>query len=454
MTKKAIFSVNTAVPTTDIRRISYGSNQTLLDADIILFTPHLAVPTTDQIVEVRPRLNHRTSLEAKQARSHWKEEIVTAVNNGKLVIVYLSHPKLAELTDVDGFFDGEIRSYDTVPCVTRHFAVTGKRMKVTSAASVIASYWDEFSHISTYRVAIEGNFSDVLLQSQSADRTVGAITKSETNGAILFLPEVNFKNENMYVEATDAWTDAGLRAGKRLVSVLSTLVDTLAASGELTPAPDWTSGGKYWISAETKIECELDQIDSELTRLQKRKSDLQQDLLAAAMPRRLLFEKGKSLEKVVLESLRAMGYQATGYDDGELEFDAVFSSPEGKRFIGEAEGRDSKAINIEKFSQLERKLNEDLSREEVDEYAKGILFGNAYRLLKPEDRAEVFTDKCLKAAKRTGYALIRTPDMFSPTRYLREHPEDSAYAEACRTAIWNTVGGVVEFPVPPPAAKE
>ena len=453
MAKKGIFSINTVVPTTDIRKISYDSDQTLLDADVVLFTPHLAVPLTDNIVAGQPYLNHRSSFDAKRARRHWQEEIVTAVNNGKLVIVYLAQPRSAVLTDAKGFFEEEISSYDTVPCVTTHVAVTGKKMRVTSTASLIGSYWDEFSQLSTYRVAIEGNFSNVLLQSQAADRIVGAMTNGEKNGAILFLPEVNFKNKNMYIKATDTWTDAGLQAGKRFVSVLSTLVDALAASGELTPAPDWTSVEEYRISTETEIEREIDQVDSELTRLQQRKKDLQQDLLAAAVPRRLLFEKGKPLEDAILNGLRSMGYHASGFDDGESEFDAVICSPEGNRFIGEAEGKDNKPISIDKFSQLERNLSEDFARDEVEEYAKGILFGNAYRLSKPEERDDTFTDKCLKAAERTGCALIRTIDLFAPTLYLKKHPEDSAYAEACRAAIWNTVGDVVQFPAPPEAQE-
>ena len=96
-----------------------------------------------------------------------------------------------------------------------------------------------------------------------------------------------------------------------------------------------------------------------------------------------------------------MGFKADSFDDGKSEFDAVFSSTEG-RFIGEAEGRDNKAINIDKFSQLMRNLHEDFDREEVLEIANGVLFGNGYRLNTPEERGELFTEKCLKEAKRIG----------------------------------------------------
>lgn len=41
-----------------------------------------------------------------------------------------------------------------------------------------------------------------------------------------------------------------------------------------------------------------------------------------------------------------MGFTAEPYADAESEFDAVFTSSEG-RFLGEVEGRDSRAINIE-----------------------------------------------------------------------------------------------------------
>jgi hypothetical protein len=130
------------------------------------------------------------------------------------------------------------------------------------------------------------------------------------------------------------------------------------------------------------------------------------------------------------------------------EFDAVFISPEG-RCLGEAEGKDNKAINIDKFSQLERNLQEDFVREEVEEYAKGVLFGNAYRLQPLDKRGDYFTEKCVSAAKRVRATLVRTPDLFGPARYLKENPSDTAYAKQCREAMFATEGGVLVFPSPP-----
>ena len=145
-----------------------------------------------------------------------------------------------------------------------------------------------------------------------------------------------------------------------------------------------------------------------------------------------------------------MGFVANTYRDSDSEFDAVLECTEG-RCIGEAEGRDRKPISIEKMRQLFLNIHEDLSREEISDPAKGILFGNAYRLSPPSDRpAEHFTAKCMSAAKGNGTALIRTCDLFEVAKALVDEP-DEEFAALCRKAIFNTVGEEVKFPTHPEA---
>ena len=268
---------------------------------------------------------------------------------------------------------------------------------------------------------------------------------------VLFSPPVDFsiaefleKDDDDY----DVWNEAGLQVGKRFVAAIISLAEAISANRTMTSPPDWASGDQYRLPNEKHLEAEITQVSEKIAHLEETKNTLQLDLAAAGGPRHLLFENGTPLEDAILVSLKLMGFKASGFDDGESEFDAVFSAPEG-RFIGEAEGRENRAISIDKFSQLERNLHEDFSRDEVDEMAKGVLFGNGYRLEPPEERSDIFTAKCLTAAKRAGIALVRTPDMFELTGYLNEHPEDQNYATACRRAIADTEGTIVEFPTPP-----
>jgi hypothetical protein len=125
----------------------------------------------------------------------------------------------------------------------------------------------------------------------------------------------------------------------------------------------------------------------------------------------------------------------------------VFSSPEG-RFLGEAEGKDKRPINIDKLRQLESNIQEDFAKDDVNEYARGVLFGNAERLAQPSKRGEAFTAKCMSGAERSGIALVNTADLFEPARYLSGY-QDSGYRAECRKAIIDAKRQIAVFPKPP-----
>src|SRR5207244_4389409 len=138
--------------------------------------------------------------------------------------------------------------------------------------------------------------------------------------------------------------------------------------------PDWASVEAYSLPLEERVRAESVKLDREIAALAERGKELQKQIEEASELRALLFETGKPLESAVLKALRLLGFKAEPFTDGESEFDAIFTSREG-RFLGEAEGKDTKAINIDKMSQLERNLQEDFAREGVTAYAKGVLFG-------------------------------------------------------------------------------
>ncbi|BAQ44246.1 hypothetical protein [Methylobacterium aquaticum] len=97
----------------------------------------------------------------------------------------------------------------------------------------------------------------------------------------------------------------------------------------------------------------------------------------------LLYETGKRLELAIEKALRLMGYNVETLRIGDLEIDHVIVGPSGIRMIGESEGKDNSAIDVTKFRQLESNIGEDLEREEITEPAKGVLFGNGFRLTPP-----------------------------------------------------------------------
>ena len=123
----------------------------------------------------------------------------------------------------------------------------------------------------------------------------------------------------------------------------------------------------------------------------------------------------------------------------------VFESPDG-RLIGEAEGKDNKAVNVDKLRQLQMNIHEDLLRDSVTTPAKPVLFGNAHRLSSLDQRGDPFTEKCVAAALTMNTALVFTPELFLAVQTCVEC-QDEDFAAACRQAILSSVGHVT-FPTP------
>lgn len=459
MAKNRILTVGCSFPGDEFEYVDFDSDATLLDADIVLFEPSLGHTSSYQSYNGKVRLDDHTSFSAKRRVDHWRSEIIAATKAGKLVIVYLVKPVECYRSTGERTYSGtgrsrvttnivtEITSYESVPGIGHVIPKSGTEVQLIRDAKIFAPYWSEFSAMSPYEVELEGDFKRTLLKSKSGDRTVGAIVGS--TGALFLVPPIAFPaNFTKSKDNTEYWTPAAFQFGKRLVAILGALRQSLKSGGEATPQPNWVADSQFRLEEERLVELRISDISKTIAHLQSERTTYEEQLERAGVLRNLLFEQGKLLELAVLEALRLVGFRAEPFADGESEFDAVFVSPEG-RFLGEVEGKDNKAVNIDKMSQLERNIQEDFARDEVTEHAKGVLFGNAFRLSALQDREEFFTDKTKSAAKRVGAALVRTPDLFLAAKYAKEHPEDTDFARDCRRAIFTAAGEVVAFPVAP-----
>ncbi|MEW6600803.1 MAG: DUF4388 domain-containing protein [Nitrospirota bacterium] len=219
----------------------------------------------------------------------------------------------------------------------------------------------------------------------------------------------------------------------------------LQMSGRLTvQPPSWVFDPSFRTPEENALHKEIADISKKIGALEQERKDLEHRIDSSASIRALLYEQGNELELAVLDALTILGFSARPLEESGSDCNIIFESPEG-RCLGNVEGKDNMAIDIDRFSQLERNLQEDFAREGVEEYAKGVIIGNAERLRPPSDRGETFTVKCVTAAKRVRIALVRTSDLLGPVGYLRSHP-DPDYAKICREAIFNAEGDVVAFP--------
>jgi hypothetical protein len=470
MANKTIISVDCVIPSDFSEFVTFDSNTSLLDANIILFNPSLAgFYFSSKTFQGKTSLNEARSFHLREAANHWRRELKNALLAGKTIFVFLNDLQEVFIDTGRREYSGTGRSRRTTEIVEKFdnygilpigISVTkshGKEMKLTRSGEILADYWREFSEYSLYKVLIEGNLGEPLVITKSGAKVVSSLIRhKESGGALVLLPFLNMWDETFDEEKeTDegvemVWTTEGIAFGKKLRNCLLEIDETLRSDYVITPAPDWSKISDYSLPREAKLLEGLVAIEAEMESLEDRKEQLKSHLLKESLPRRLLYEKGKPLEIAVLQALSLIGFSATSYQDDNSEFDVVFKCDEG-RFIGEVEGKDNKAINIDKLRQLEMNIHEDFERDEVSEMAKGVLFGNGYRLKPLNERGKFFTDKCMKAAARNGTALVRTPDLFRIVQYL-SGVDDDQFARQCREKIFSTVGHVVEFPEPSTSA--
>ncbi len=273
-------------------------------------------------------------------------------------------------------------------------------------------------------------------------------------GAIFFLPPLRYDQE-VYTQEKNGqvfWNKSGLAFGQKWVSALVAIDAGVASEIQQTPPPEWVGANTFALQQETAIQARISEASTRLEKLQSEKRALLDQLRREGSLRNLLYETGSLLEAAILEALQILGVDAQNFKNAESEFDVVFTF-KTIRFLGEAEGKDTKPINVDKISQLDRNLSEDFARDDVKEYARAILFGNAFRLQELSKRGDFFTDKCISTAVRIKAALVCTPDLFFVGRYVKESG-DAAFATRCVEAIAATEGGVVVFPAVPSEKTE
>jgi len=437
-----------------------------MDADVLLISPDSLRPLGDWVSFTSSDggcYNVKASNRYTQNISHLKKEIEDHLNAGKNVFIFLTAEEMQTLSNgVSSPRKGQ-NSYSTYTYSNYNFlpidigkltSASGKHVQF-SGNHIFSEFYNKFKSNLEYELYVENpKEAQIVFTGKDKSKILGAIYKVGS-GHLVTLPGLTF-NEKDFTETKEGangdkkefWNKKGLAFGNSLVSCLLEIDKKLSSDSEKTPAPDWMEN-EYFLGNKEKIL--NDSISSNVEKIEKIKlknENLQIELEEERKLKDLLFEQGKPLENAVIKALKILGYKAENYDDGELEMDQVIVSPENIRYIGENEGKDNKDINITKFRQLVDALNADFAREEVEEKAFGILFGNAERLKEPAKRKLDFTDKCKSGAEREKIALVKTIDLFTVAKYLNEN-DDEDFKKECRDAIHKGLGEIVKFPVIP-----
>ena len=460
--EKQIFTIGYTIPTFDENYVDFYDVPSLMDSDILLISPDSLNPRGDQVrftVGDGVCYNIEASKAYKQKVSSLRKEIEDYLNAGKNVFVLLT--KKEEYPLAYGVsVDKKVHNYNTETYSNYNFlpinlgtltSASGKHIEF-SGSPVFSDFYEKFKKNLEYQLYIENpSGAQIIFTGKDKTKILGAVYKVKS-GHLVILPFIKYDEEKFTEykkeEKESYWTKEAIQFGKSLVKTFVDIDKALRKGGDRTPPPDWTNEEDFQLDQEQILQKEIAKKSKEIDELILQKNELLIKIDQEVRLRDLLFEKGKTLENAIILALEILGYKAENYNDGNLELDHVITSPEEDRFIGESEGKDTSAVNIDKFRQLAMNIHEDLQREEVENPAIGILFGNGFRLTKPSERAEQFTTKCINTAKSSNCVLARTVDLFRVAKYI-EKSKDETFAKGCRDAIKNSSGKILEFPTLP-----
>ncbi|MBP9855883.1 MAG: hypothetical protein KBC48_01045 [Candidatus Pacebacteria bacterium] len=460
--EKHIFTIGYTIPTFDKNQIDFYEERSLMDADILLISPDSLKPRGNWVNFSSSDggcYNVEASRNYKQKVTHLKKEIEDHLIEGKNVFVVLTKKEQFSLANSVSIEKKGQTLYNTENYSNYNFlpiaigtltSASGKHIEF-SGNSVFTDFYEKFKENLEYRLYIENlNNGQIIFTGKDKTKILGAIYKVKT-GNLIVLPFIEY-DEKKFTEYKGKenkayWTKEAVRFGNTLVKVLLDIDKTLRKGEDKTPPPDWITEAGFELAQEQILKKELEEKSKRIDKLTSEKSDLLTKIDQETRLKDLVFEKGKILESAISIALEILGYKTENYNNGNLELDHVITSPEGDRLIGEAEGKDTSAINIDKFRQLTSNIQEDLQRTEVEVPAIGILFGNGFRLKKPSEREEQFTTKCINTAKTSNCVLVRTSDLFRVAKHIQES-KDESFARVCRDVIKESVGKIVDFPTP------
>jgi len=457
---KDIISINYDLLIDDIDVKDFESKHSLSDADIVLFNPKIDEYSfsSESTYRGKKSFSLNTSTHYIESTKHWNKEIISFLESGKNVFIFLydkeefyldsgkrqtsgtgRNQKVTHLVD-------EFHNYKFLPIKIELHNSEGKKVFIKN--KFIKPLINDFPDTYKYKVYIDSNDNIIepLILNRTKDKIVSGVIKYK-NGNIIFLPYIEPIYDDFYNDE-DELDEKGIIHQKKIISNILEIDKSLIEITEKSPRPNWIDDQRFLLKNVLKVEKEIRTKLEIIKEIEKKISELNVIKSKEEILLDLIFETGKPLENAVIRALEILGYNAENFDNGVLELDQVILSPEGNRYIGECEGKENKSVDISKFRQLQDALNEDFQREEIEEKAFGLLFGNPFRNIELDERKDFFTTKCIKGAEREKIGLIKTIDLFFICKYLTEHKNEN-FKKKCRQSIHNGLGGIIEFPTIP-----
>ena len=198
------------------------------------------------------------------------------------------------------------------------------------------------------------------------------------------------------------------RDGQEDKHVIRVMLEEMFSIPQETTPPAWSDSVPVpllvGIQAEIgKTKANIESLQSDMVQLEKKKQELNEY-------KKLLYADGKELEEIFARCLRDLGGTISPAQYSQEEYVLEYR---GEQYLVECKGN-RKSIALTDLRQLIDYLLK--FEEEEGKPGKGILFGNAWKELPPNERATelavIFPENVVSRASSNGIALVNSVDFF------------------------------------------
>ncbi|MBE0426224.1 MAG: hypothetical protein IBX72_06220 [Nitrospirae bacterium] len=393
--KLKILSVDFPVEGKGIENYSFYEAPAFSDYDVVIIDPQNISGLWNKIKPERDGSLHTyTSQDGgfgkrlTSSMSRKKDELRSLLKITEGIVVCILRNQGHKLKLYEGYNSWTIDRYSWLPIGFRPISRQGKEIKIINKHHPFNQYLNAFKD-SLYFEAVLERYREMLPIATNKVGELIAVEYPIDQGRLIFLPSLNNPDSE---------------------KVGGVLIDSLKGSFKWNipdDKPAWLS--TYSLHGEDKIIAEIKEIDDEISKIEKRKEELESEHNRLELLKSLLYEQGKySLEPAVREAFKILGFNVLEPDEYDEEYD-LFSKEEDLIVIGEIEGSE-KQVDIAKY----RQLLDYVDREETSNASKvkGVLIGNGFIKIKPEERDEQFTEAAIRGCRARKFCRITTYELY------------------------------------------
>lgn len=196
--------------------------------------------------------------------------------------------------------------------------------------------------------------------------------------------------------------------------------------------PKWVEAYEVQLKSINPFTEELERLDREINTLESEKNALLEKIEATMRLIDLLVETDEDLTAAARTAMHTLGFRCleTNAETADCTFETLSEQGTGRNSIIRVASTDNGPVGVDELEELK----DFIENQNAKPRPKGILIGNASRLVPPTERSKWFDSDCIEKAQHDDVCLLPSYELYMAAFLLLSKLESPHYEEI-RTSL-------------------